>query len=1004
MESPVPQSPTIQIDNNQRGSHLKGARKMAPTPDGSTFVSAGLYLQEEEGKHAASSASSSDQTGRLTSLIPGLDRKLSSVPLAIEPVRSNDSDDCFKNFDSRQQVVLETIDNPGKIDYPMDNATAGTASTSSNMTASSNGSRTPSPLNDESKDFQPSGRERRDSASSLYPELSSVRSILDASDSSDLLAMNESFSSLEEIQPAGVMVKSSKSPPTYPLQATTVPIKHELSEPQANNSLISSSGTRRNRPQYFLSPTLQKAKANLRPLASRPPLANSTTEQKRGRVDGSFSSMPGAVAIDPSDIAADTRRSRSRSATRKTLSQLEAKASVEISRTERQKKMEALSTTSPPSHLESVNPDASSTSPRRRSKALLRKTLRQLEASFSSSGEGPFSGRGRQQKEDSSFSSTTGGVQEFDGSSSFSSIPGAVAIESDDDVGTPRARSSYSVRKTLRQLEDMGAGNLQSPGAFSVSPMTGIEQRSSCLARQSLSENDSSTSSPALRRSVLENSKTAVGRTRHCNSSFESGRISLPPRLPFDPAQEKISALELAPGIEDESRVQQERKDAQRHSLPASFASIAEGSFKTSTTLLRPRKSPFKNSEVGTEYSSELKLAPGIESEDSNQGTSPRSSSNSKTCSVGVDLEDPEAGRASMPGAVENIPGGGSRRLSSKISTRNSEKLQRASHGGAPDNNEGCGEAQIPVGRSGETGDGFEGSVLVVDSPRMEDMLERRQRVTYREVLGQISQGSYTFRDNCSGASEGLRFGRIDTSISGTTGNRECLTADVESPRGSYIVPDPYLQSQAMPGRTEEHKSSIFSRIASIVCSVILTAVITSVVFLSANREKPSQTLPSKLQGAARFEMIREVLGDSVSAVGDLDNVNSAQYAALTWIANEDELSPIFENSEEGVISNLRTRYIFSLFYHSLGGPGWIKSENWLEASVGVCAWQFVNCTESGALRSIGPIISNNLRGHLPSELQHLSTLRKCGSFHSLTSVQVPSAHLTRCFRFFVST
>ena len=83
------------------------------------------------------------------------------------------------------------------------------------------------------------------------------------------------------------------------------------------------------------------------------------------------------------------------------------------------------------------------------------------------------------------------------------------------------------------------------------------------------------------------------------------------------------------------------------------------------------------------------------------------------------------------------------------------------------------------------------------------------------------------------------------------------------------------------------------------------------------------------------------------------------------------------EGSDEAELSNLKARYVLAVFYHSLGGPRWLRNQNWLDGNTEICDWEFIACNDGGEAITIGPISNNNLRGQIPSELQHLSKLRK---------------------------
>jgi hypothetical protein len=81
------------------------------------------------------------------------------------------------------------------------------------------------------------------------------------------------------------------------------------------------------------------------------------------------------------------------------------------------------------------------------------------------------------------------------------------------------------------------------------------------------------------------------------------------------------------------------------------------------------------------------------------------------------------------------------------------------------------------------------------------------------------------------------------------------------------------------------------------------------------------------------LDAFRSVL-DSVSEEG-LDDPNSPQYQALTWIANEDPA-----NTTVGIndTETIKQRYVAAVLYFALGGKGWTNQYNFLSED-DICLW-----------------------------------------------------------------
>jgi hypothetical protein len=156
--------------------------------------------------------------------------------------------------------------------------------------------------------------------------------------------------------------------------------------------------------------------------------------------------------------------------------------------------------------------------------------------------------------------------------------------------------------------------------------------------------------------------------------------------------------------------------------------------------------------------------------------------------------------------------------------------------------------------------------------------------------------------------------------------------------------------------------------------------------------QAPSAT-ETPLVEPERLIAVRSQLMGVISSAEALEDTSSPQYQALRWVADKDTVTDVND------VEQVKARYILAVFYFSLGGPNWLKADGWLKTEVGVCDWDRVGCDPDGMVKSIDEQKSVNLRGEIPSELQHLPML---GRFEdaSVTHVHERANFFHKCVSF----
>jgi hypothetical protein len=157
---------------------------------------------------------------------------------------------------------------------------------------------------------------------------------------------------------------------------------------------------------------------------------------------------------------------------------------------------------------------------------------------------------------------------------------------------------------------------------------------------------------------------------------------------------------------------------------------------------------------------------------------------------------------------------------------------------------------------------------------------------------------------------------------------------------------------------------------------LVVIAAIAAAVAIPLTSSKDDGTVSfTHDQIVARTEQLLPVL-TSVSNETQLMNATSPQGAAFMWMASQDRMSPIENESRTPRETELIIqRYTLAVFYYSTMGDNWFSSDGWLDGQREECRWEHVNCVNNDTV-SIVTGTRNNLVGAIPSELKDLKELR----------------------------
>lgn len=188
----------------------------------------------------------------------------------------------------------------------------------------------------------------------------------------------------------------------------------------------------------------------------------------------------------------------------------------------------------------------------------------------------------------------------------------------------------------------------------------------------------------------------------------------------------------------------------------------------------------------------------------------------------------------------------------------------------------------------------------------------------------------------------------------------------------SYVVP---LRQDDRSERKDGERRFCKLRFLIPILVLIVVAVIAIAVAVPLAMKTSSNNNDQTLQ--ERQANVRSQILNVISSAQDLNDTSTPQYKAFEWITQRDDLSPIGNTSTTPQIQKLITRYVLAVFYYSLRGPTWLEQNGWLQGNQDECDWQFLSCSMPGDTIHGMNITSNLLKGFVPSELQHLSSLSK---------------------------
>lgn len=176
---------------------------------------------------------------------------------------------------------------------------------------------------------------------------------------------------------------------------------------------------------------------------------------------------------------------------------------------------------------------------------------------------------------------------------------------------------------------------------------------------------------------------------------------------------------------------------------------------------------------------------------------------------------------------------------------------------------------------------------------------------------------------------------------------------------------------------------------------LIMAAIIIPVVIVFGNSNASSAdnglapalsptNMPSAAPTTSRLKDIMAYAA-TVSDPATLQDENSPQFRAATWVSDED-----LAMAELGSVKLLQ-RYVLAVFYFSTGGDNWEECSRKLTCNVGFswlagqqdeCLWHGVRCTAANPTKQIQKLLignqaplGNNLVGTLPKEMAKLTEM-----------------------------
>jgi hypothetical protein len=190
---------------------------------------------------------------------------------------------------------------------------------------------------------------------------------------------------------------------------------------------------------------------------------------------------------------------------------------------------------------------------------------------------------------------------------------------------------------------------------------------------------------------------------------------------------------------------------------------------------------------------------------------------------------------------------------------------------------------------------------------------------------------------------------------------------------------------QEFHGKEGKRSKSCFStrRFGTTLLCILVVGVSAFVTFHFLNEDE--ETIPVLASTSAptvdgKVFRVRDFLEDFVSSPESFSDISSPQSAALSWVADDPSSKMDSESISAGgpEYEKLLTRYSLAVFYFGLDGNSWFSNEGWLSTQDDECSWEYISCDGEGSVISIDSSGSpRNIRGQIPSEIQHISSLRE---------------------------
>jgi len=182
-------------------------------------------------------------------------------------------------------------------------------------------------------------------------------------------------------------------------------------------------------------------------------------------------------------------------------------------------------------------------------------------------------------------------------------------------------------------------------------------------------------------------------------------------------------------------------------------------------------------------------------------------------------------------------------------------------------------------------------------------------------------------------------------------------------------------------GESIKKEAVIYKKYIIIGCGVILSlAALALIIGLAVGLSSPSSGTVEPMERpieplTTEIQAVRDMVAEIISPLDAFEDSESPHYQALLWAAGD------YKNGNH-TTPRMQTRYVLALFYFSLVQYDWprLKRDLNMYYDQHECNWQGIVCRDGEISKLYSGGLPWILEGTIPSELNHLTGLRKCQS------------------------